>query len=530
MYSRGQFLVSTMLGVTLAMLPHVSAAVWRVGRLGVLAAALVAVLTLGYRAELTGGPTREVVPTALLNLSKDVYASVIPSQRRTRGGAVEPYGDGFVVVTTDGDFYAVDWPDKNGQPRSRRLPLALPPDSVTAGEDPASIPFERLGEHRILDLKIDETATPEEVYVSTQEWNPTGRCYTVRVLKAAFTTAGDMPARPADAWTRIFESSPCLSSSHPAFKYLESGGRLGFYEGKLLLTVGDLGMGHVLQPAPSQSPDSSYGKVLLLDRNGGAQEPFTTGHRNGQGLLVIGTRVWQTEHGPQGGDELNLLERGRNYGWPLATYGTEYGRQFWPLAPRQHDHGEFAEPVHVFVPSIAVSNLIRVEADAFPEWRRDLLLGSLNTATLYRVRMRDDRVVYVEPIPMSVRIRDLAEGADGRLVLWTDGGALVSLTPGPTTPIGNVVFARCRTCHESPPGPESLGPPIRGIAGAPVARDPGFRYSPALSRLGGRWTDERLDAFLKNPNAFVPGTLMTAGQVPDDQERRAVIEFLKTYK
>ena len=63
-----------------------------------------------------------------------------------------------------------------------------------------------------------------------------------------------------------------------------------------------------------------------------------------------------------------------------------------------------------------------------------------------------------------------------------------------------------------------------------MARDPGFRYSPALSRLGGRWTDERLDAFLKNPNVFVPGTLMTAGQVPDDQERRAVIEFLKTYK
>jgi cytochrome c2 len=289
-------------------------------------------------------------------------------------------------------------------------------------------------------------------------------------------------------------------------------------------------MGHVRQPAPSQEPESSYGKVLLLDKSGG-HEVFTTGHRNAQGLLIAGDgRIWLTEHGPQGGDEINVLERGRNYGWPLATYGTEYGRTFWPLAPRQHDHGRFTEPVLAFVPSIAITSLIEVRSNVFPEWRHDLLIGSLNTVTLYRARVRDGRVLYVEPIPMGVRIRDLAEGADGRLVLWTDGGDLVALTPGPSRPIGSAVFARCRACHESPPGPESLGPPIRGILDAPVASDGSYRYTPALSQLGGRWTAERLDAFLKDPNTFAPGSNMAAGQVPDDGERRAVIEFLKTYR
>jgi cytochrome c2 len=286
----------------------------------------------------------------------------------------------------------------------------------------------------------------------------------------------------------------------------------------------------VVQPPPSQSADSAYGKVMLLGRSGG-HEVFTTGHRNPQGLLVTPEgRIWVTEHGPQGGDEINLLERGRNYGWPLATYGTEYGRYYWPSAPGQHDHGAFAEPVHAFVPSIAISNLIRVESNAFPEWKHDLLIGSLNTATLYRARVRDDRVVYVEPIPVRLRIRDLAEGADGRIMLWTDAGNVAVLSPGPTEPIGSVVFARCRLCHESPPGPESLGPSLRGIVGADVARGSGYRYSPALSKLGGRWTEERLDAFLKNPDAFAPGSLMAAGQVSDDKERRAVIQFLKTYK
>src|SRR5262249_4081638 len=159
---------------------------------------------------------------------------------------------------------------------------------------------------------------------------------------------------------------------------------------------------------------SAYGKVLLLDRSG-RHEIFTIGHRNPQGLLVDREhRIWETEHGPQGGDEINLLEKGRNYGYPLVTYGTEYGRYFWPLAPWAHDHGEYTEPVQAFVPSIAISNLIQVDSDLFSEWKGDLLVGSLNTQSVYRVRVRGDRIIYIEQIPVGVRVRDLAEGSDGR--------------------------------------------------------------------------------------------------------------------
>jgi cytochrome c2 len=240
-------------------------------------------------------------------------------------------------------------------------------------------------------------------------------------------------------------------------------------------------------------------------------------------------RIWLTEHGPQGGDELNLLERGRNYGYPFAMYGTDYGSFVWSRAPGGHDHGTYAEPVQAFVPSIAIANLIRVESAAIPEWKGDLLIASLHQLSLYRARIRDDRVIYIEPIYLRTRVRDLAEMADGRLVLWTDGGQLVTLSAGASEPVGSVVFERCRVCHESAE-PVPAGPSIRGAVGSAIARQPGYPYSTALAKLGGTWTEERLDAFLKDPNAFAPGSNMAMGQVTDAAERRAVIEFMKTYR
>ena len=204
-------------------------------------------------------------------------------------------------------------------------------------------------------MKVDASGSPAKVFVASQEWNAANRCYTVRVSVAVLDVAAPAPHKPADAWTRFFETSPCLPVSTPGIQYLESGGRLGFLGDKILLTVGDFGLGNVATPAPSQSADNPFGKVLLLDRSG-SFEIFTMGHRNPQGLLVdADQRIWLTEHGPQSGDELNLLQRGHNYGWPLATYGTEYGRYYWPIAPGAHDHGEFTEPIQAFVPAVGIS-------------------------------------------------------------------------------------------------------------------------------------------------------------------------------
>ena len=519
-YSRMQFLISAGLGIVLAFMPHVLALKFRAIRIATLAVLVTGVVMLGHRTVLTGAPEREALVSALTPISMARYLDVIPPVRMGRGGAIEPFGQSFVIVTGDGDFYIVDRATDDA-PVARRLPLALRRDRV-AGND-------RAGDHRVLDFKIDTTATPARVFVSSQAFNPAGRCFTVRVSAANFDPDGLQQPTTEDTWTRIFESTPCVPESAPSFAYLESGGRLAFLGDRLLLTTGDFGLGHAT-PSPSQSDTSSYGKVLILDRSGKA-EVFTKGHRNPQGLLVDATgRVWLTEHGAQGGDELNLLERGRNYGYPLASYGTDYGRYVWTLSPNQHDHGVFTEPVHAFVPSIAISNLIQVERDMFEQWKGDLLIASLHRARLHRVRLRDDRVIYAEPISIGGRIRDLAEGWDGRIALWTDAGRIIELTDEVAEPSGVMVFTRCQHCHEAPPGVSSLGPSIRGIVGADIAREQGFEYSAAFKQLRGRWTDERLDAFLKDPDAFAPGSNMAVGQVPDDKERRALIEFLKTYK
>jgi len=208
------------------------------------------------------------------------------------------------------------------------------------------------------------------------------------------------------------------------------GGRLALDgQGRLLLSVGDYGFeGLNDKPAYPQLPDVSYGKILLLDMAGGAA-PFSLGHRNPQGLFVDNQgRVWSTEHGPEGGDELNLVVRGGNYGWPLATYGTAYDSDVWPLATDPGSHGRFREPAEAFVPSVGISQLLQVGSKYLPRWAGDLLVSSLQAATLFRVHLAGDRVVYTERLDVSTRVRDIAEGQDGRILIWNDNGEVASLT------------------------------------------------------------------------------------------------------
>ena len=143
--------------------------------------------------------------------------------------------------------------------------------------------------------------------------------------------------------------------------------------------------------------------------------------------------LWETEHGPQGGDELNLLTAGVNYGWPLVTYGLGYGGRLNygdPARPGQHQG--FAPPVFSWVPAIGISAIAVNDAAAFPLWRDDLLVASLEgTAgmgrSIYRVRHDGQQVRYVERIPFDAPIRDIAQTADGRIALLHDDGRVIML-------------------------------------------------------------------------------------------------------
>ena len=272
-----------------------------------------------------------------------------------------------------------------------------------------------------------------------------------------------------------------------------------------------------------QRSDADYGKILKIDPATGQHSIVSTGLRNPQGLAVTHDgRIWETEHGPQGGDEINVIEQGANYGWPYATYGTDYGTKSWPLNPDGHDHGQYHEPAFAFVPSVAISPLIELNGSEFPHWKGDLMAGSLRTEALFRVRTRGDRVIYVESFSVKHRVRDLAELPSGRLIVWSDDGTLVRVSRNDAQ---SDFAALCANCHQPKYG-TAVGPPLDGVVGRRIASVPGFVYSAGLRSRRGVWDEKTLDTFLRDPTAFAPGTTMLRIHL-DDKSRAQVIAELK---
>jgi len=166
---------------------------------------------------------------------------------------------------------------------------------------------------------------------------------------------------------------------------------------------------------------------------GAAPGIYTTGNRNIQGIAVHpDTReVWTHEHGPQGGDEVNIMRVGANYGWPVITYGRNYGIGT-KIGEGTHKPG-MVQPIHKWVPSIAPSGMTFYTGEAFPAWRGDLFGGSLKFGLLVRLVVRGDQIV--DEVRMLDgdfgRIRDVVQGPDGYLYLLTDewDGKLLRIVP-----------------------------------------------------------------------------------------------------
>jgi cytochrome c2 len=193
--------------------------------------------------------------------------------------------------------------------------------------------------------------------------------------------------------------------------------------------------------------------------------------------------------------------------------------------PGSHEH--FAEPYYSWIPSIGVSSLLVSSSPLFKLWAGDLLVASLKDKAIYRVRIRDARVVMMERIAVGERIRDINEGPAGELLLWTDSGTLVVVRIDADVGMGETLFAACAGCHVIDNGDEhGFGPDLFHIVNRKVAAAAGFHYSPAMRSLGGRWTTARLDAFITNPQAFVPGTRMSFPGMSDPVSRAKLIEYL----
>jgi glucose/arabinose dehydrogenase len=220
------------------------------------------------------------------------------------------------------------------------------------------------------------------------------------------------------------------------------GGRIVFDRaGFVYLTLGDRG-----ERERAQRPDDHAGSVIRLHddgrvpqdnpfagKGGWKPEKFTLGNRNMQGAALHPQTgvLWTHEHGPQGGDEVNIMRAGANYGWPVITYGVNYGLGT-KIGEGTHKPG-MAQPVHYWVPSIAPSGMAFYTGERFPRWRGNLFVGALRDQMLVRLQLEGDKVVKEERLLQNVlgRIRDVRNGPDGFLYVLTDdsNGVLARLEP-----------------------------------------------------------------------------------------------------
>jgi aldose sugar dehydrogenase len=498
--------------------------------------------------------TELLVHTTFYNLRVAVHEHATPMPA-TRGGGIDHLGDEILLGDGGGLLYTLRFTPHGGL-QARVLPTHVPlnrEEFAAANGDGSPAPehwpnYNEQGRpprvqtwrFRVADILTQTDGDAVRIFASHHYWKADQGCFVVRVSMIDGSLGALEDSLRANQWRTLYESSPCISLTGPQrklgknpFKGEQVGGRLALLDGDtLLLTLGDHGFSGIESPqAFSQDPQAAYGKTIRIDLNTRASEVYTLGHRNPQGLYVAGDgRVWLTEHGPQGGDELNLLVPQTNYGWPLVTYGVDYGAFAWPLDGHRGRHEGFAQPAFAWAPSIGVSSVTGVKRDLFAIWRGDLLIASLTARGLYRVVVDGDRVVLAERIDIGKRVRDILELNDGRLLLWTDEDALITLEPA-IGMSGALSFSTlCSGCHRAVDGmTHRIGPDLLRVVGRPVASAPGFDdYSETLKALGGRWTKERLDEFLRDPQAMAPGSTMTFAGVEDDAERAALLEHLES--
>lgn len=234
----------------------------------------------------------------------------------------------------------------------------------------------------------------------------------------------------------IFRQEPPVPGSDRHF-----GSRLVFTpDGNLFVTTGDRGD----RPDEAQNPASTVGKILYMTQDGqpALDKPagegwnplvWSIGHRSVQGATYDTEKglLWTAEHGPKGGDEINATEKGKNYGWPVITYGIDYSGA--KIGEGITEKEGLEQPVYHWTPSIAVSSVLLYTGDLFPEWKGNLLAGALKYMQVQRLVIEDGKVVQHEVVADAIgqRVRDVRQGPDGAVYLLTDeaNGRIVRMTP-----------------------------------------------------------------------------------------------------
>lgn len=481
-------------------------------------------------------PMDSVISTALLRLNaRRIH---VPADRDITNGSVTAVGKDLLLMAGSGEVFHYT----SGADSVVRSGIAVPANHQGEFQSVAGTPkyadytqdlYTRL---RYLHLLHVEDGAQHLLFLSFTEWHPEDECHTNSIARLDVSSQGadtsKWSASPED-WQVIFRSRPCLPMKKRmrAVEAHISAGRMVFdaAQRRLVFTVGDFHWDGVFNDVIlSQDDANDYGKVLSMDLDGGNPAHVAKGLRNAQGITLDDAgNLWVTEHGPAGGDELNLVLPDSNYGWPLATLGKGYNGLPWKPARQYGRHDEFVAPVYSWIPSVGLSSIVQVRGFD-PAWSGDFLVGSMIGQTLYRLRIVDGRVLFAEPIPFGERIRYILQPEDGLIALWTDSRNLILLTRADDDDTGTYVenfiqrqswtdrrkdavrtaISACTQCHPYTPEPGRAAPYLVGVYNRRVASVEFPMYSGGLRALGGRWTEDRLAGFLADTQRVAPGSSM----------------------
>lgn len=350
----------------------------------------------------------------------EVYASEQHDFKLTEmaAGLEHPWGLAFLP---SGDLLVTERAGRLRMVRSGKLdpePVSGLPENILS-----------FGQGGLLDVALHPRYAENQLVYFSYSGKGSGRKSGTEVARGRFTGSS------LENVEVIFKAVPKIESSY------HYGSRLGFAaDGTLFISLGDRG-----DMQAAQDPTNHKGAAIRVhddgsvpkdnpytkDANENKRKVFSYGHRNIQGLTVRprDQSIWTHEHGPRGGDEVNKLAPGMNYGWPAITYGINYNGEI--ISDQTHAEG-MQQPVLYWDPSIAPSGMAFYDGDKFPQWQGDLFVGALVKQHLRRLEMKGDEVVGQEMLLKGfARIRDVRSGPDGFLYILTDdrNGKVLRLEP-----------------------------------------------------------------------------------------------------
>jgi aldose sugar dehydrogenase len=361
-----------------------------------------------------------------LFLVRSLYASEVTTEtgkihiKTVAKGLHNPWG---MVFLPDGRMLVTERPGR----------LRIVAADGTLGDPISGLPeIYAMGQGGLLDVILaPDFAQSHKIYFSFSEPDPKGKGNSTAVSSAV------LKGNKLEQLTRVFSQYPKIDSG------AHFGSRLVWAaDGTLFITLGE----RFTEKDDAQTLNNDHGKVVRINADGSipSDNPFVNtpgarpeiwsyGHRNMQGAALnpITHELWTGEHGPQGGDEINVDRAGKNYGWPVITYGENYGGG--KIGEGTHKKG-MEQPLYKWVPSIATAGFIFYTGDKFPQWKNNILLASLKEQTFVRLVVDGEKITHEERMlakQLRQRLRTVVQGPDGLVYLLSDedDGKIYQLSP-----------------------------------------------------------------------------------------------------